>query len=84
MTLFYYKAVTPAGETLDGQMDVGTHEEVIGKLQDAGNIPLEVREADSGDSASLLIDIVESLPLDDSVLKVDPDGAYLEKPRDVG
>src|SRR3954463_1640035 len=53
MTLFYYKAVTPAGETLDGQMDVGTHDEVIGKLQDAGNIPLEVREADSGDSAGL-------------------------------
>ena len=53
MTLFYYKAVTPSGETLDGQMDVGTHDEVIGKLQDAGNIPLEVREADSGDSGSL-------------------------------
>jgi general secretion pathway protein F len=34
-------------------MDVGTHDEAIGKLQDAGNIPLEVREADSGDSASL-------------------------------
>jgi general secretion pathway protein F len=54
MTLFYYKAVTAAGETLEGQMDVGTHDEAIGKLQDAGNIPLEVREADSGDSASLI------------------------------
>ncbi|HVV96939.1 MAG TPA: type II secretion system inner membrane protein GspF [Rhodanobacteraceae bacterium] len=53
MTLFYYKAVTPSGETLEGQMDVGTHDEAIGKLQDAGNIPLEVREADSGDSAGL-------------------------------
>ncbi|MGH8174251.1 MAG: type II secretion system inner membrane protein GspF [Rhodanobacteraceae bacterium] len=53
MTLFYYKAVTAAGETLEGQLDVGTHDEAIGKLQDAGNIPLEVREADSGDSASL-------------------------------
>ncbi|HVT32797.1 MAG TPA: type II secretion system inner membrane protein GspF [Rhodanobacteraceae bacterium] len=53
MTLFYYKAVTPSGETLDGQMDVASHDEVIGKLQDAGNIPLEVREADSGDSVSL-------------------------------
>jgi general secretion pathway protein F len=53
MTLFYYKAVTPSGETLEGQLDVGTHDEAIGKLQDAGNIPLEVREADSGDSASL-------------------------------
>jgi general secretion pathway protein F len=54
MTLFYYKAVTAAGETLEGQMDVGTHDEAIGKLQDAGNIPLEVREADSGDSGSLV------------------------------
>ena len=54
MTLYYYKAVTPSGETLDGQMDVGTHDEVIGKLQDAGNIPLEVREADSGDSVGLV------------------------------
>lgn len=53
MTLYYYKAVTPSGETLEGQLDVGSHEDVIGKLQDAGNIPLEVREADSGDSASL-------------------------------
>src|SRR5664279_1426455 len=53
MTLFYYKAITAAGETLEGQMDVGTHDDAIGKLQDAGNIPLEVREADSGDSASL-------------------------------
>jgi general secretion pathway protein F len=53
MTLYYYKAVTTSGETLDGQMDVGTREEAIGKLQDAGNIPLEVREADSGDSAGL-------------------------------
>lgn len=53
MTLYYYKAVTPAGETLEGQFDLASHEEVIGKLQDAGNIPLEVREADSGDSASL-------------------------------
>lgn len=53
MTIYYYKAVTPSGETLDGQMDVATHDDVIGKLQDAGNIPLEVREADGGDSASL-------------------------------
>ena len=53
MTLFYYKAVTPAGETLDGQMDVSGRDDVIGKLQDAGNIPLEVREADGADSGSL-------------------------------
>jgi general secretion pathway protein F len=53
MTLYYYKAVTPAGEVLEGQLDLGSHDEVVGKLQDAGNIPLEVREADSGDSGSL-------------------------------
>jgi general secretion pathway protein F len=53
MTLYYYKAVTSAGETLEGQLDVASHDEAIGKLQDAGNIPLEVREADSGDSASM-------------------------------
>ena len=53
MTLYYYKAVTPSGETLEGQLDVASHEEAIGKLQDAGNIPLEVREADGGDSGSL-------------------------------
>ena len=51
MTLFYYKAVTPSGETLEGQFDLATRDEVIGKLQDAGNIPLDVREADSGDSS---------------------------------
>jgi general secretion pathway protein F len=53
MTLFYYKAVTPSGEMLEGQIDVGSHDEAIGKLQDAGNIPLDVREADAGGSGSL-------------------------------
>ncbi|NCT66785.1 MAG: type II secretion system inner membrane protein GspF [Rhodanobacteraceae bacterium] len=53
MTLYYYKAVTPSGETLEGQFDLASPDEVIGKLQDAGNIPLEVREADGGDSGSL-------------------------------
>jgi general secretion pathway protein F len=63
MTLYYYKAVTPSGETLEGQLDVGTHEEAIGKLQDAGNIPLEVREADGGDSASLFASLFKRATL---------------------
>ncbi|MGA9421346.1 MAG: type II secretion system inner membrane protein GspF [Rhodanobacteraceae bacterium] len=54
MTLYHYKAVTPAGEVLEGQLDVASHDEAIGKLQDAGNIPIEVRESDSGDSGSLI------------------------------
>ena len=66
MTLFYDKAVTPAGETLDGQMDVGTHDEVIGKLQDAGNIPLEVREAESGDARGLFAALLKRSTLRDA------------------
>ena len=66
MTLFYYKAVTPSGETLDGQMDVGTHDEVIGKLQDAGNIPLEVREADGVDSRGLFAAVFKRATLKDA------------------
>ena len=54
MTLYYYKAVTSSGETLEGQLDVASYDEVVGKLQDAGNIPLEVRESGSHDSAGLL------------------------------
>jgi general secretion pathway protein F len=66
MTLFYYRAVTAAGETLEGQMDVGTHDEAIGKLQDAGNIPLEVREADSGDSPGLFAALFKRATLRDA------------------
>ncbi|ANB16788.1 type II secretion system inner membrane protein GspF [Dokdonella koreensis] len=53
MTIYRYKAVTPAGETLEGQLDVASHDEAILKLQDAGNIPLDVREADAGSGGSL-------------------------------
>jgi general secretion pathway protein F len=45
MALYRYKAVTPSGEVLEGQMDVASNDEVIAKLQDAGNIALDVREA---------------------------------------
>ncbi len=63
MTVFYYKAVTPAGEVLEGQFDLANHDEVIGKLQDAGNIPLEVREADGGDSGSLIAALLKKKTL---------------------
>jgi general secretion pathway protein F len=66
MTLFYYKAVTSAGETLEGQFDLASREDVIGKLQDAGSIPLEVREADSGDSASLFAALFKRATLRES------------------
>jgi general secretion pathway protein F len=54
MAMYRYKAVTPAGEILEGQMDVASNDEVIGKLQDAGNIALEVRVASAGDGGSAL------------------------------
>lgn len=63
MTLFYYKAVTPAGEVLEGQFDLGNRDEVIGRLQDAGNIALEVREADGGDSAGLFASLFKRATL---------------------
>ncbi len=46
MAQFRYKAVSDAGETLEGQMEAGSVEEVIGRLQDQGHTPLEARAAD--------------------------------------
>ncbi|HET6632993.1 MAG TPA: type II secretion system inner membrane protein GspF [Rhodanobacteraceae bacterium] len=53
MTLYHYKAVTASGETLDGQMEAASVEEVIGKLQEQGHLPLDAREAE-GDTAGAL------------------------------
>jgi len=54
MALYRYKAVTPAGEVLEGQMDTATADEVIVKLQDAGNIPLEALATDAADAGNRL------------------------------
>jgi general secretion pathway protein F len=54
MPLFRYKAFSPAGDALDGQMEAASADEVISRLQDAGNIPVEARLADGGDGGSLL------------------------------
>ncbi len=48
MPLFRYKAVTAQGESIEGQMEALSREDVIGKLQDGGNLPLEAREAQPG------------------------------------
>lgn len=50
MATFRYKAVSATGETIQGQMEAASRDEVIGKLQEAGNVPLEAREAQAGDS----------------------------------
>jgi general secretion pathway protein F len=53
MALYRYKAVTVTGEVLEGQVDVASNDEAVAKIQDAGNIPLEVHAADAGESGSL-------------------------------
>ncbi|HEY9133908.1 MAG TPA: type II secretion system inner membrane protein GspF [Dyella sp.] len=47
MTQFRYRAVSDSGEILQGQMEAASVDEVIGRLQDQGNTPLEARAADA-------------------------------------
>lgn len=48
MASFRYKAVTPAGETVEGRMDAASVEDVIARLQEQGNVPLEAGDATGG------------------------------------
>jgi general secretion pathway protein F len=52
--LFRYKAFTPAGEAIDGAMEAASAEEVIAKVQDAGNLPIEATLADAAGGGGLL------------------------------
>ena len=48
MPLCEYKAVAPSGETVRGTMEAASVELVVLKLQEAGNIPLQAKEAGTG------------------------------------
>lgn len=48
MPIFEYKAVAPSGDTVQGTMEAPTMDMVILKLQEAGNIPLQAKEAGGG------------------------------------
>jgi general secretion pathway protein F len=48
MALFEYKAVSPNGETLQGTMEAISVENVIARLQEQGNIPLQARPSGEG------------------------------------
>jgi len=50
MASFHYKAVTPSGETVQGRMDAASVEDVIQRLQEQGNVPLEAGDAGGGGS----------------------------------
>lgn len=54
MPLFRYKAYTSAGEAIDGVMEALSADEVIAKIQDAGNLPIEAKPADAASAAGLL------------------------------
>jgi Type II secretory pathway, component PulF len=49
---FRYKAVSDAGEMLQGQMEAANVDEVIGRLQDQGHTPLEAQPADGAGGGS--------------------------------
>jgi general secretion pathway protein F len=53
MPLFRYKAFTAAGETLSGQMEAASVEDVVARLQDAGNMPVEAVPASAADGGGL-------------------------------
>lgn len=53
MTLYRYTAVTPTGDTLEGQMEADSADEVIARVQEAGNIPLSAVEADAAAGSGL-------------------------------
>ena len=62
MTQFRYRAVSDAGETLQGQMEAAGVEEVIARLQDQGHTPLEAQPADGAGGGSGLAGLFKRGP----------------------
>jgi general secretion pathway protein F len=52
MSQFRYRAVSAAGEIVQGQMEAASLDEVIVRLQDQGHTPLEAKPADAGGEGS--------------------------------
>jgi general secretion pathway protein F len=46
--IFEYKAVTPSGETLSGEMEAAGQDQVFARLQASGSIPISAREQSAG------------------------------------
>jgi general secretion pathway protein F len=53
MPLFHYKAFNAAGEPMAGQMEAASVEDVVARLQDAGNLPVEALPADQAGDGNL-------------------------------
>jgi general secretion pathway protein F len=52
MPVFQYKAVTPAGEVLEGAMDAATRAGVVERLRDMGYTPIRAVEAGGAEASS--------------------------------
>ena len=48
MPIFEYKAVSPTGETITGEMEAPSEALVIARIQEEGSIPVSAREAGKG------------------------------------
>src|SRR3546814_15649815 len=53
MPQFRYSALSPAGESITGMMDAASAEEVIARVQEAGNLPIEARRSDTAGGEGL-------------------------------
>lgn len=53
MPSFRFKAVAPNGEVLEGKMDAASTDEVVAKLHEQGNLPLEAVPADQAQGVGL-------------------------------
>jgi general secretion pathway protein F len=63
MTQFRYRAVSAAGELLQGQMEAASVEEVVGRLQDQGHTPLDAQAAEAGSGGRGLAGLFQRGPL---------------------
>lgn len=66
MALFRYKALSTAGETLEGQMEAGSADEVVVRLQEQGHLPVEARRADEAGGGASLSGLLRRRELDEA------------------
>jgi len=62
MPLYYYKALNPRGELLDGQMEAASNAEVVARLQEQGHLPVEAKLASEASGASVWKGLFKSSP----------------------
>ena len=64
MPLFRYKAIASTGETLDGQMEAASADDVIMRLQDQGYLPVQALRADQSSEGGSLFSFGQKRELD--------------------